>query len=70
MTVYGYFDWLKPWRIKKRATHSENFSEKTGMHGKSRVSSAINYDCFKLDNPGNCIIRNTWLQCLAQWTQV
>ena len=27
------------------------------MHGKSRVSSAIKYDCFKLDGSGNCIIR-------------
>ena len=27
------------------------------MHGKSRVSSAIKYDCFKLDQSGNCIIR-------------
>ena len=26
------------------------------MHGKSRVSSAIKYDCFKFDDPGNCII--------------
>ena len=33
------------------------------MHGKSRVSSAIKYDCFKLDNSGNCIIRKTWLHC-------
>ena len=29
------------------------------MHGKSRVSSAIKYDCLKLDNSGNCIIRKT-----------
>ena len=29
------------------------------MHGKSRVSSAIKYDCFKLDDSGNCIIRKT-----------
>ena len=27
------------------------------MHGKSRVSSAIKYDCFKLVDSGNCIIR-------------
>ena len=27
------------------------------MHGKSRVSSAIKYDCFKLDDSGNCIIK-------------
>ena len=27
------------------------------MHGKSRVSSAIKYDCFKFDDSGNCIIR-------------
>ena len=26
------------------------------MHEKSRVSSAIKYDCFKLDGSGNCII--------------
>ena len=29
------------------------------MHGKSRVSSAIKYDCLKLDDSGNCIIRKT-----------
>ena len=29
------------------------------MHEKSRVSSAIKYDCFKLDDSGNCIIRKT-----------
>ena len=29
------------------------------MHGKSRVLSAIKYDCLKLDNSGNCIIRKT-----------
>ena len=34
------------------------------MHGKSRVSSAIKYDCFKLDDSENCIIRNTWLHCI------
>ena len=28
------------------------------MHAKSRVSSAIKYDCFKLDDSGNCITRN------------
>ena len=31
------------------------------MHGKSRVSSAIKYDCLKLDYSGNCIIKKTWL---------
>ena len=34
------------------------------MHEKPLVSSAINYDCFKLDGPGNCIIRKTWLHCI------
>ena len=34
------------------------------MHEKSRVSSAIKYHCFKLDGPGNCIIRKTWLHCI------
>ena len=34
------------------------------MHGKSRVSSAIKYDCFKLDDSGNCIIRKIWLHCI------
>ena len=34
------------------------------MHEKSRVSSAIKDDCFKLDGPGNCIIRKTWLHCI------
>ena len=29
------------------------------MQGKSRVSSAIKYDCLKLDDCGNCIIRKT-----------
>ena len=27
------------------------------MYGKSGISSAIKYDCFKLDDSGNCIIR-------------
>ena len=40
------------------------FSGRTGMHGKSCVSSAINYDRFKLDDSGNCIIRKTWLHCI------
>ena len=31
------------------------------MHKKSRVSSAIKYDCFKLDGSGNCLIRKKWL---------
>ena len=31
------------------------------MHGKSCVWSAIKYDCFKLDDSGNCIIRQKWL---------
>ena len=35
------------------------------MHRKSRVSSAIKYDCFKLDDSGNCIIRKTWLYCIS-----
>ena len=35
------------------------FSGRTAMHGKSRVSSAIKYDCFKFDDSGNCIIRKT-----------
>ena len=43
----------KSGRINKRAVHSEKFSGRTGMHGKSRVSSAIKYDCFKLDDSGN-----------------
>ena len=34
------------------------------MQGKSRVSSTINYDCFKLDDSGNGIIRKTWLYCI------
>ena len=34
------------------------------MHGKSRVLSAIKYDCVKLDDSGNCIIRKTWLNCI------
>ena len=40
------------------------FSGRTAMHGKSRVSSAIKYDCFKFDVSGNCIIRKTWLHCI------
>ena len=47
----------RPGRIKKRAAHSENFLG--GL-----VSSAIKYDCFKLDDSGNCIIRKTWLHCI------
>ena len=35
------------------------------MHEKSRVSSAIKYDCFKLDGSGNCRIRKTWLHCIC-----
>ena len=35
------------------------------MHGKSRVSSAIKYDCFKFNDSGNCIIRKTWLHCIV-----
>ena len=31
------------------------------MHVKSHVSSAIKYDCVKLDDSGNCIIRKTAL---------
>ena len=27
------------------------------MHGKSRVSSAIMYDFFELDDSGNCILK-------------
>ena len=29
-----------------------------------RVSSAVKYDCFKLDDSGNFIIRKTWLHCI------
>ena len=34
------------------------------MQGKFRVSSAIKYDCFKLDDSGNCIIRKIWRHCI------
>ena len=34
------------------------------MHGKSRFWFAIKYDCFKVDNSGNCIIRKKWLHCI------
>ena len=34
------------------------------MHRKSRVSSAIKYDCFKLNHSGNCIIRIV-LHCIV-----
>ena len=34
------------------------------MHWKSRDSSAMKYDSFKLDGSGNCIIRKTWLHCI------
>ena len=34
------------------------------MHGKSRVSSAIKYDCFKFDDSGNCVNRKTCLHCI------
>ena len=49
--------------IKKRAAKSENFL-RAGMQGKSRVSSAIKYDCLKLDDSGSCIIRKTWPHCI------
>ena len=29
------------------------------MHGKFRVSSAIKYDCLKLDDSGKCVIKKT-----------
>ena len=35
------------------------FLVRTAMHRKSRVSSAIKYDFFKLNDSGNCIIRKT-----------
>ena len=35
------------------------FPMRTAMQGKSRVSFAIKYDFFKLDDSGNCIIRKT-----------
>ena len=44
--------------IKKLAAHSKTF---LGGLVKSRISSAVKYDCFKLDDSGNCIIRKTWL---------
>ena len=40
------------------------FSGRTGMHEKSRVSSAIKYDCLKLDGSGNCGIKKTWLHSI------
>ena len=40
------------------------FSGRTAMHRKARVSSAIKYDCFKFDDSGNCIIRTTQLHCI------
>ena len=41
-----------------------SFSARSGMQGKSRVSSAIKYDCLKLDDSGNRIIRKTGLHCI------
>ena len=35
------------------------------MHEKSRVSTAIKYDCFKLDGSGNCIMSKTWLHYIS-----
>ena len=59
------------WPLLQRLTRADQktgalwrFSGRTSMHGKSRVSSAIRYDCFKLDGSGNCIIRKTWLHCI------
>ena len=43
---------------------SLKFPVRTAMHGKSRVSFAIKYDFFKLENSGNYIIRKTWLHCI------
>ena len=48
----------------KNGRHTLKISGRTGMHGKSRVSSAIKYDSFKLDDSGNCTIRKTWLDCI------
>ena len=48
---------------KTGGAHLE-FSGRNAMHGKSRVSSAVKYDCFELDDSGNCFIRKTWLHCI------
>ena len=34
------------------------------MHRQSRVLSAKKYDCFKLDDSGNCIIGKTRVHCI------
>ena len=46
----------KPGRIKKRAVHSENFLE--GLVCTGNLAFRL-YDCFKLNDSGNCIIRKT-----------
>ena len=48
-------------RIKKRAAHSENFLGRLVCTGNLAFRL---YDCFKLDDSGNCIIRKTWLHCI------
>ena len=68
-TVMWQVPWLSPSTertrpyVETRADQKTGgaLSGKTGMHGKSRVSSPIKYDCLKLDDSGNCIIRKTWL---------
>ena len=49
---------------QKNGRRTLKFSGRTDMHGKSRVSSAIKYDCFKLDRLWELYIRKTWLHCI------
>ena len=41
----------------KNGRRTLKISGRNGMQEKSRVSSAIKYDCFKLDGSGNCRIK-------------
>ena len=58
---FGIFCISRPRADQKTGGALLEFSGRTAMHGKSRVSSAIKYDCFKFDDSGNCIIRKRWL---------
>ena len=54
----------EPGRIKKRAAHSENFLGGMVCTGNLAFRLQKKYNCFKLDDSGNCIIRKTWLHCI------
>ena len=59
ITIYGPPTELMTRADQKTGSALLEFSGRTAMHGKSRVSSAIKYACSKFDDSGNCIIRKT-----------